>query len=81
MEIKPVNPKGNQPWTFIGMTDAEADAPVLWPHDSKNWLFEKDPDADKDWRLKKGTTEDEMVGCHHWPNWHEFEQALGVGDG
>ena len=81
-EIKLVNSKGNQYWIFVGRTDAEADAPLLWPHDSKNWLFEKDPGADKDWRMKeKGTTEDEMVGCHHRLNWHEFEQALGVGDG
>ena len=81
-EIKPVHPKGNQPWIFIGKTDAEAEAPVLWPPDAKNWLLGKDPDAGKDWRQeKKATTEDEMVGWHHQVNGHEFEQALGGGDG
>ena len=65
-EIKPVNPKGNQSWIFIGRTDAEAETPILWPPDAKNWLIGKDPDAGKDWRQKeKGTTEDEMVGWHH----------------
>ena len=79
-EIKPVNPKGNQSWIFIGRTDAEA--PVLWPPDGKNWLTGKDSDAGKDWRQEeKGTTEDEMVGWHHRLDGHEFEQALGVGDG
>ena len=80
-EIKPVNPKGDQPWTFIGRTDAEAEAPVLWPPDGKNWLIGKDPDAGKDWRQEKGMTEDEMVGWHHQLDGHEFEQAPGVGDG
>ena len=62
-EIKPGNPKGNQSWIFIGRTDAEAEAPILWPPDAKNWLSGKDPDAGKDWRQEqKGTTEDEMVG-------------------
>ena len=62
---KPVNPKGNQSWIFIGRTDAEA--PILWPPDAKCWLIWKDPDAGKDWRQEeKGTTEDEMVGWHHW---------------
>ena len=61
-EIKPINPKGNQPWIFIGKTDAEAEAPVLWPPDAKNWLTERDPDAGKDWgQEEKGMTEDEMV--------------------
>ena len=65
-EIQPVNPKGNQSWMFIGRTDAEAEAPVLWPPDAKNWLSGKDPDAGKDWRQEaKGMTEDEMVGWHH----------------
>ena len=59
-KIKPVNPKGNQPWTFIGMTDAEAEAPVIGPSDAKSWLIGKDSDAGKDWR-QKGATEDEMV--------------------
>ena len=81
-EIKPVNPTGNQLWIFTGRTDAEAEAPILWPPDAKNWLIGKYPDAGKDWRQEeKGTTEDEMVGWHHWLNGHEFEQALGVGDG
>ena len=63
--IKPVNPKGNQSWIFIGRTDAEAEAPILWPSDVKSWLIRKDPDAGKDWRQEeKGTTEDEMVGWH-----------------
>ena len=81
-EIKPVNPKGNQSWIFIRRTDVEAEAPILWPPDVKNWLIWKDPDAGKDWRQEeKRTTEDEMVGWHHRLNGHEFEQALGVGDG
>ena len=59
-EIKPVNPKGNQPWIFIGRTDAEAETPTFWPPDAKNWLIRKDPDAGKDWsQEEKGTTEDE----------------------
>ena len=81
-EIQPVNPKGNQSWIFIGRTDVEAETLVLWPHDVKNWLIGKDPDAGKDWgQEEKGTTEDEMVGWHHRPNRHEFVQAPGVGDG
>ena len=71
-ELKPVNPKGNQSWIFIGRTDVEAETPVLWPHDAKNWLISKDPDAGKDWGQEKGMTEDEMVGWHHWLK-HEFE--------
>ena len=64
-EIQPVNPKGNQSWIFIGRTDAEAETPILWPPDAKNWLIGKDPDAGKDWRREeKGTTEVEMVGWH-----------------
>ena len=80
-EIKPVNPKGNQSWIFIGRTNAEAETPILWPPDAKNRLIWKDPDAQQDWRQKKGMTEDEMVGCHHQLDGHEFEQAPGVGDG
>ena len=73
-EIKTVHPKGNQSWIFIGRTDAEAEAPILWPPDVKNWLLGKDPDAGKDRRLEeKGTTEDETVGWHYWHNEHEFE--------
>ena len=75
-EIKPVDPKGNQSWVFIGRTDAESEAPILWPLDAKSWLFWKDPDAGKDWgQEEKGTTEDEMVGWHHQLNGQEFEQA------
>ena len=81
-ELKPVNLKGNQSWIFIGRTDAEAETPILWPPDMKNWLIWKDPDAGKDWRQEeKGTTEDEMVQWHHWLNGHEFEEAPGVGNG
>ena len=80
-EIKPVNPKGNQPWIF-GSADADAEAPILWPPDVKNWLIEKDHEAGKDWKQEdKGTTEDEMVGWHHQLDGHKFEQALGVSDG
>ena len=80
-EIKPVNPKGNQSWIFIGRTDAEAETLILRPPDVKKWLIWKDSDAGKDWRQKeKGTTVDEMAGWHHQLNGHEFEQALGVGD-
>ena len=71
-EIKPVNPKGNQSWIFIGTTDAETDAPILWPPDEKNWLTGKDPDSGKDWRQEeKGMTQDEMLGWHHRLNRHE----------
>ena len=80
-EIQLVHPKGDQSWVFIGRTDVEAETPILCPPDRKNWIIGKDPDAGKDWRQEKGTTEDEMVGWHHWLNGHEFEQALGVGDG
>ena len=81
-EIKPVNPKGNQPWIFIGRTDAEAETPIFWPPEVKSWLIWKDPDAGKDWRPEeKGMTEDEMVGWHHWLNEHEFGLTPGVGDG
>ena len=80
-EIKPVNPKGNQSWIFIGRTDAKAEDPVLWSPDVKSEIIRKDPDAGKDWKQEKGTTEDEMVGWHHWLNGHEFEQAPWVGDG
>ena len=76
-EIKPVNPKRNQPWIFFRRTEAEAEAPVLWPLVGKSRL-RKDPDAGKDWRQEeKGMTEDEMVGWHHWLNGHEFEQTQG----
>ena len=76
-KTKPVNPKRNQSWIFIGRTDAEAETPILWPPDEKNWLIWKDPDAVKDWGQKeKGTTEDEMVGWHQQLSGHEFEQTL-----
>ena len=77
-EIKPVNPEGNQSWIFIGRTDAEAEAPIFWPSDAKNWLIQKVPDAGKDWgREQKGMTEDEMVGWQYHLSGHEFEQAPG----
>ena len=81
-EIQPVNHKGNQSWIFIGRNDLEAETPILWPPDVKNQLIWKDPDAGKDWGLEeKGTTEDEMVGWHHWLDGREFEWTPGVGDG
>ena len=81
-EIQLVHPKGNQSWIFIGGTDAEAETPVLWSPDVKNWLIWKDPDAGKDWRQEeKGTTEDEVLGCHHWLNGHGFEQTLEDSEG
>ena len=71
-----VNPEGNQSWMFIGWTDAEAETPILWPPDAKNWLSGKDPDAGKGWRQEeKRMTEDEMVGWHHWLNGHESERT------
>ena len=81
-EIKSVNPKRNQSWIFIGGTDAEAEAPILWPPDAKSWLISKDPDDGKDWRQEeKEMTEDEMVGWHHRLDGHEFEQSSGDGEG
>ena len=81
-EIQPVHLKGNQSRIFIGRTDAEAETPILWTPDVKNWLIGKDPDAGKDWRREeKGMTEDEMVEWHHQLCGHEFEQAPGVGEG
>ena len=77
-DIQPVHPKGNQSWKFIGRTDAEPEALILWPPDVKNWLIGKDPSAGKGWRQEeKGTTEDEMAGWHHSLSGHEFEQAPG----
>ena len=73
-KIQPVNPKRNQSWKFIGRTNAEAETPILWPPDVKNWLIGKNSDAGKDWRWEeKGMTEDEVVGRHHWLNGHKFE--------
>ena len=81
-EIKPVSPKRNQPWIFTGRTEAEAEAPILWPPDVKSQIIGKDPDAGKDWgQEEKGMTEDEMVGWHHQLNGHKFEQTLGDRDG
>ena len=81
-EIQPVNPKGSHSWIFIVKTDAEAEAPVLWPPDLKSWLIRQDPDAGKDWRKEeKGTTEGKMVGWHHSVNEREFEQVPGDGEG
>ena len=66
-EIQPVHPKGDQSWVFTGRTDVEAETPVLWPLHAKSWLVGKDPHAGRDWgQEKKGTTEDEMAGWHHW---------------
>ena len=81
-EIQPVHSEGDQSWIFIGRIDTETETPILWPPDGKKWLIRKVPDAGKDWRQEeKGTTEDEMVGWHHQLDEHEFEQAMGVGDG
>ena len=81
-EIQPVCPKGNRSWIFIGKTDTDAEASILWPPDTKNCLTGKDPDAGKNWRQEEqGATEDEMVGWHHLLDGHEFEQAPGVGNG
>ena len=80
-EIKLIYPKGNQSWIFMERTDSEAEVPILWPSDVKGWLIRKDPDSRKVWRQEKGMTEDETVGWHHWLDEHEFEQALGIGDG
>ena len=81
-KIQLVNPKGNQSWIFIWRTDAEAEAPILWPPDAKNGLTRKDSDTGKDWRQEeKGTTEAEMAGWHHWLDGHKSKQASRVGDG
>ena len=82
LDFKEIHPKRNQSWIFIGRADAEAETPVLWPPDVKNWLIRKDPNAGKDWRQEEmGTWKDEMVGWHHQLDGHEFAQAPGVGDG
>ena len=79
--LQGVHPKGDRSWIFIGRTGAEAETPIVWPPDRKNWLTEEDPDAGKDWRLEgMGTTENEMIGWLHWLNGHKFEQAPGIGD-
>ena len=80
-EIKLTNPKGNQPWVFVGRTDAKTKAPILWPPDVKSRLTRKDPDARRDWgQEENGATEDEMLGWHHQLNGHEFEQTPGDGE-
>ena len=81
-EINPVHHKGNQPWIFTGRTDAEAEAPIIWPPDAKSQLIGKDSDAGKEGRQEeKEMTEDKMVGWHHQLNGYEFEQAPGDGEG
>ena len=81
-KIQSVHPKRNYSWIFTGRTDAEVETPILWPPDVKSWLIGKAPDYEKDWRWEeKWMTENELVGWHHWLNGHEFEYALGVGDG
>ena len=81
-EIKPVSPKENQPWVFIGKTDVETEAPIIWPPDVNIRLIGKDLDAGKDWRQEdNGVTEDELVGWHHRLRGHEFEQTLGDSEG
>ena len=80
-EIQPVHPKGDQSWVFIGGTDVDAETPILWPPDAESWLIWKDPDAGKDWgQEEKGTTEDLMVGWHHWHNGHGSGWTLEAGD-
>ena len=81
-EIQPVHSEGDQSWVFIGMTDVEAETPLLWSPDAKSWLIWKDPDAGKDWgQEEKGMAEDEMAGWHHWLDEHGFGWIPGVGDG
>ena len=81
-EIQSVHSTGDQYWIFIGRTDAEAETPIIWPPDAKNWLVGKDSDAGRDWgQEEKGMTEDEIVGWHHWLDGHESEQVPGVDDG
>ena len=82
LDYKEIKPDKRKSWVFIGRTDAEAETPILWPPDAKNWLLGKDPDAGKDWRQEeKGKTVDEMDRWHHQLDRREFEQAPGVGDG
>ena len=81
-ETKPVNPKGNQPWRFIGRTGTEAEAPILWPPDVKSWLIGKDLEGGEDWgQEEKEAIEDELVGWHHWLNGHKSEQTPGDSEG
>ena len=71
-EIQPAHSKGDQPWVFIGRTDAKAETPIIWPPHAKSWLIGIDPDAGRDWRQEKGMTEDEMAGWYHRLNAHEL---------
>ena len=80
-KIQPVHPKGNQFWIFIGWTEAEAEAPIIWSPDVRSWCIGNDRDAGKYWRQDKGRTEDKMVRCHHRLSGHEFEQILGDSEG
>ena len=80
-QIKPVNIKWNQPWIFIGRTDAEDEAPILWSPGGKSRIIGKVPDSGKDWGQEKGVTEHDMIGWHHWLNGHEFELTLGNSEG
>ena len=81
-QIQPVHSEGDQPWDIFGRNDAEAETPVLWPPDVKNWLIGKDSDAGRDWgQEEKGTTGDEMAGWHHWLDGHESGWTPGAGDG
>ena len=81
-EIQPVHSNGDQPWVFFGRNDAKAETPILWPPYVKSWLIGKDSDAARDWgQDEKGTTEDEMTGCHHRLDGHKFEWTPGDGDG
>ena len=81
-EIQPVHSEGDQPWMFIGRTDAEGETPILWPPHAKSWLIGKDSDARRDWEQEeKGMTEDEMAGWHHWLSAHESGWTPRVGDG
>ena len=81
-EVQPVHSKGDQPWVLFGRNDAKAETPILWPPHAKSWLIGKDSDAGRDWGQKeKGTTEDEMAGCYHRLDGHEFEWTPGDGDG
>ena len=81
-EIQPVHSEGDQSRVFTGRTDAKAETPIFWPPHVKSWLIGKDSDAGRDWgQVEKGMTEDEMAGCHHWLNGHEFGWTLGDGDG
>ena len=78
-EIQPIHHKGNESWIVTGRTDAETEAPILWPPDTKSWLIGKDPDAEQDWRQEeKGKTEDEMAGWHHRLSAHQFWAIFGI---